>query len=88
MQVILLKPYKPNTRVLKVGVEMGVTYSKGLELIEKGIARDVTAQHKAEIIKKRGDDTTQIEEVIKAVKKQEEDIEIKAKAKAIKKKNN
>jgi len=53
MQVILLKDYKPHTRVLKQGKELGVTNEVGLKLIEKGIARDVTTEYLGDILVKR-----------------------------------
>lgn len=65
MQVILLKPYKPHSRTLKVGTEMGVTNEKGLELIEKGIARDVTKEYNLVIEKKREETGEEIDVVSK-----------------------
>ena len=61
MQVILLKKYKPHSRELKVGTEMGVTNEVGLKLIEKGIARDVTKEYNANILKLREEAETVIE---------------------------
>ena len=53
MQVILLKNYKPHTRVLKKGAELGVTNEEGTKLIAKGIAKNVTEEYNENIIKKR-----------------------------------
>jgi len=88
MQIILLKPYKPHARKLKVGTEMGVTNEKGLELIEKGIARDVTKEYKRNIVKKREDETVIIEETIKAIREADKAAEVKELAKEIKDKKN
>jgi len=64
MQVILIKDYKPHSRVLKKGTEMGVTNSKGLELIEKGIAKDVTKEYKENIEEKRKENIEEVEKVV------------------------
>ena len=63
MELILLKDYKPHARLLKAGTPIGVTNSVGLELIKKGIARDVTKEYLANIIKKREEDSNPIQEV-------------------------
>lgn len=88
MQIILLKKYKPHTRELKIGTEMGVINEVGLDLIERGIARDVTIRYESDLQKKRDEDTSEIEEIIKASKEDEEDAAIKKAAKIIKKKKN
>ena len=62
MQVILLKDYKPHTRVLKQGKELGVTNEVGLKLIEKGIARDVTKEYLGNILVKRKEKAKKIEQ--------------------------
>ena len=84
MQVILLKDYKPHSRVLKKGTEMGVTNSKGLELIEKGIARDVTKEYKQEILFKRNEKEEEIKKEVEAL---EIDIDAEQKKSKKKKKN-
>ena len=63
MELILLKDYKPHSRLLKAGTPIGVTNSVGLELIKKGIARDVTKEYLADIIKKREEDANPLQEV-------------------------
>ena len=63
MELILLKDYKPHARLLKAGTPIGVTNSVGLELIKKGIARDVTKEYLADIVKKREENSNLIEEV-------------------------
>ena len=62
MQVILLKKYKPHSRELKAGTEMGVTNEVGLKLIKQGVARDVTKEFHADIVKKR--EVTKKDEII------------------------
>jgi hypothetical protein len=42
MQIVLLKNYKPHTRELKEGTQLGVTNEVGLQLIAKGIAKEST----------------------------------------------
>lgn len=39
MQIVLLKSYKPHSRELKEGTQLGVTNEVGLKLIEEGIAK-------------------------------------------------
>ena len=63
MELILLKDYKPHARLLKAGTPIGVTNSVGLELIKKGIARDVTKEYLADIVKKREENSNPIQEV-------------------------
>jgi len=65
MELILLKDYKPHSRLLKAGTSIGVTNEKGLELIKKGIARDVTKEYLADILKKREENDVVIDEVTK-----------------------
>lgn len=65
MQVILLKKYKPHSRELKVGTEMGVTNEVGEELIAKGIARDVTKEYNANILANREENNGGIDEISK-----------------------
>lgn len=69
MEIVLLKPYKPHARELKVGTQMGVTQSEGERLISKGIARDVTKSYKATLQKKR--DVEEGNEEPKKVEKKE-----------------
>ena len=88
MELELLKDYKPHSRVLKAGTRLGVTNEKGLELIKKGIAKDVTIQVKAEIVKKREEETAEVEEIVKAVREADKVAEIKETAKEIKNKKN
>lgn len=63
MQVILLKKYKPHSRELQVGTEMGVTNELGIKLIAKGIAKNVTKEYDVKIIKKRKELAVEIETV-------------------------
>jgi len=60
MELILLKDYKPHSRILKAGTPIGVTNEEGLKLIKKGIARDVTKEYLADIVKKREGKETEI----------------------------
>ena len=83
MQVVLLKDYKPHSRKLKAGVEMGVTNAEGLKLIEKGIARDVTKEYKKDILKKREIEAEKVEAEVEGLKPIEKE---KAKAKKKQKK--
>ena len=70
MQVILLKKYKPHTRELKIGTEMGVTKAEGERLINKGIARDVTKEYEKNLQKKRDEDSNIEENISKPNEKQ------------------
>lgn len=65
MQVVLLKDYKPHTRVIKAGKELGVTNELGLELIEKGIARDITKEYNILVEKKREENNEVLEDISK-----------------------
>ena len=62
MQVILLKDYKPHTRILKKGTELGVTNEQGVKLVAKGIARDVTKEYLGNILVKRKEKAEKIEQ--------------------------
>lgn len=53
MQIKLLKNYKPHTRVLIKGTELGVTNEEGAKLIAKGIAENITVEHNVNVIKNR-----------------------------------
>ena len=68
MQVVLLKDYKPHSRELKAGVEMGVTNAEGLKLIEKGIAKDVTKEYKKDILVKREIESNKVKDEVEALK--------------------
>ena len=69
MEVILLKKYKPHSRELKVGTQMGVTQAEGERLIAKGIARDVTKEYNENLQKNR-DSEEGIEPAEKVTKKE------------------
>ena len=62
MEIVLLKKYKPHSRELKVGTQMGVTQQVGLDLIKKRIARDFTKEYNADLQKKRDEDDDIVEE--------------------------
>lgn len=53
MQIVLLKNYKPHSRELKAGTQMGVTNEVGLKLIEEGIAKLTNDKEVINIVKKQ-----------------------------------
>jgi hypothetical protein len=48
MKIVLLKKHKLHSKTLKKGAELSVTKEKALELIEKGIAKELNGKTKEE----------------------------------------
>ena len=63
MQIVLLKKYKPHSRELQVGTELGVTNELGVKLIAKGIAKDITKEYEVNIVNLRKEKATKSKEV-------------------------
>lgn len=53
MEIVLIKDYKLHSKTLKKGTKVGVELTKGIKLINKGIAEDLSGKVKA--VKKKSE---------------------------------